>query len=139
MWGSNVVRAKDQVGAPVRSTRCHQPEVLERSDDSGKSSPCCPARDVLPEDILRPHLFDDAAELPEEPRAFPVKPALPAGPGEVLAGCPARDDIHLAAPRAAVEGGEVIPDRSAIQGLGFHPGHEDGRSEGFPFDVADGA
>ena len=46
------------------------------------------------------------------------------------------DDIHRAAPRAAVEGGNVVPDNSLIQGRVFHPRHESGCGEGFPFDMA---
>lgn len=45
------------------------------------------------------------------------------------------DDIHEAAPRSAVEGGNVVPDRRAIQGRVFHPCHERGRCVGFPLDV----
>ena len=45
------------------------------------------------------------------------------------------EDIHEAAPRAAVEGGNVVPDRCRIQGLAFHPRHESGCCEGFPLDV----
>jgi hypothetical protein len=56
-----------------------------------------------------------------------------------LAGEAGSDEIHAATPRAAVEGGEVVPDRSLIQGLVFHPGHEDGRCVGIPFNVSHGA
>lgn len=45
------------------------------------------------------------------------------------------EDMNLAAPRSAVEGGNVIPDRRLIQGRVFHPRHEGGCSEGFPLDV----
>ena len=43
--------------------------------------------------------------------------------------------MNLSTPEAAVEGFDVIPDRSVIQGLVRHPRHEGARGEGFPFDV----
>lgn len=62
-----------------------------------------------------------------------------AGDGERLARVPGRDEIHAATPRAAVEGSQVSPDRSAIQGLCFHLRHERGRRSCFPFNVTYGA
>lgn len=59
----------------------------------------------------------------------------PAGIAFSLARVAASDDIHDATPAAAVEGGNVVPDRRRIQGRVFHPCHEGGRGEGFPFDV----
>lgn len=52
-----------------------------------------------------------------------------------LARISARHAIHKAAPWAAVEGCEIVPDRSPIQALVFHPCHESGRGVGFPLDV----
>ncbi|SNS74204.1 hypothetical protein SAMN04488078_102962 [Antarctobacter heliothermus] len=46
------------------------------------------------------------------------------------------DDIHSAAPRSTVKGSNVVPDNSLIQGRVFHPRHESGCGEGFPFDMA---
>ena len=54
---------------------------------------------------------------------------------ERLARIASKDDVHAAAPVAAVEAGNIVPDRSPIQGLDFHPGHENGRRVGFPLDV----
>ncbi len=47
--------------------------------------------------------------------------------------------MNLATPRAAVEGGNIIPDRRLIQGFVFHPRHEGGCREGFPLDVTNSA
>jgi hypothetical protein len=58
---------------------------------------------------------------------------------EGLAGETGSDEIHAATPRATVEGGEVRPDRSLIQGLVCHPRHESGRCVGVPFNVSHGA
>ncbi len=66
-----------------------------------------------------------------------VRPTAPAGDAERLARIARREAIHDATPWPAVEGGNVVPDRSLIQGLLFHPRHEDGRGEGVPLDVTD--
>ena len=70
---------------------------------------------------------------PEVPRVLRA-PAL-ARDGERLARIARSDDVHRAAPRAAVEGGNIVPDRRRIQGRVFHPRHEDGRGVGVPLDV----
>jgi hypothetical protein len=56
-----------------------------------------------------------------------------------LAGISSRHDLHLSTPRPAAEGREIVPDRSPIQGLLFHPGHESGRGTCFPLNVTYGA
>ena len=56
--------------------------------------------------------------------------------GKWLARIACADNIHRAAPRVAVEGGNIIPDNSLIQGRVFHPRHEDGCGEGLPLDIA---
>ena len=57
------------------------------------------------------------------------------GRAERLARVARREDIHEAAPRAALERDHVIPDRRLAQGLVFHPGHEGGRGVSVSFDV----
>lgn len=106
---------------------------LELGEDGGKSSPC--TADVLPEEKRGLALVGNADLLEEEAAALTVEPGLLSGDREVLARCAASDAIHDATPRAAIEGGEVVPDRSLTQGLLLHPGHEAGRGEGFPLDV----
>jgi|TARA_Y100000294_G_scaffold37911_1_gene33583 hypothetical protein len=61
----------------------------------------------------------------------------PPGDTERLARVSRSEDVHRAAPWPAVKGGNVIPDRSLIQGRVFHPRHEDGRGEGIPLDITD--
>ena len=90
--------------------------------------------DVLEEAPLGLDFFDDAADVGPHPAGIGGAQAL-AGAAFALARVAARDDIHKATPRAAVEGGNIVPDRCLIQGRVFHPGHESGRSVGFPFDV----
>lgn len=91
-------------------------------------------RDVLEEDESGLDLPDDSLDVrPQVPRVIGAK-AL-AGRREGLARVARSDEIHDAAPRAAVEGCEIVPDRCKIQGLVFHPLHEEGRAVCFPLDV----
>jgi len=91
--------------------------------------------DVLEEHEGRLALADDAGDMRPKVARVVRAPAL-ARDRERLARIPRSDDVHRAAPRAAVEGGNVVPDRRAIQGRLFHPCHENGRGVGFPFDMA---
>jgi hypothetical protein len=91
--------------------------------------------DILEEDEGRFDFADDAGDMwPEMARVIRA-PAF-ARDGERLARIARSDDVHRAAPKAAVEGSNVVPDNSLIQGRIFHPRHESGCGEGFPFDMA---
>ena len=91
--------------------------------------------DVLEEDEGRLDLANDPGDMwPEVARVIRA-PAF-ARDGERLARIARSDDVHCAAPRAAVEGSNIVPDRRRIQGRVFHPRHEDGCGVGFPFDMA---
>lgn len=91
--------------------------------------------DVFKEDEGRLDLTDDAGDMrPEVARV--VRALALACDGERLARIARSDDIHRAAPMAAVEACNVVPDRRWIQGRLFHPCHENGRGVGFPFDIA---
>ena len=91
--------------------------------------------DILEEDEGRLDLADDAGDMRPEVARVVSTPAL-ARDRERLARIARSDDVHRAAPRAAIEGSNVVPDRCAIQGRVFHPRHENGCGEGFPFDMA---
>ena len=91
--------------------------------------------DILEEDEGRFDLADDAGDMRPEVARIVGTPAL-ARDGERLARIARSDDVHRAAPRAAVEGGNVVPDRRVIQGRVFHPRHKSGCGVGFPFDMA---
>jgi hypothetical protein len=91
--------------------------------------------DILEEHEGRLDLADDAGDMWPEVARVVRTPAL-ARDGERLARIARSDDVHRAAPRAAVEGGNIVPDNSLIQGRVFHPRHESGRGEGFPLDMA---
>jgi len=91
--------------------------------------------DVLKKDEGRLDLADDAGDMRPEVARIGRAPAL-ARDGERLARIARREDVHRAAPWFAVEAGNVVPDRRAIQGRFFHPRHDNGCGEGFPFDMA---
>ena len=91
--------------------------------------------DILEEDEGRFDLTDDAGDMRPEVARIIRTPAF-ARDGERLARIARSDDVHRAAPRAAVKGGNIVPDNSLIQGRVFHPRHESGCGEGFPFDMA---
>ena len=91
--------------------------------------------DILEEHEGRLDLTDDAGDMrPEMAWILGTEPS--ARHAEWLARIARSNDIHRAAPRAAVKGGNVVPDNSLIQGRIFHPRHESGCGEGFPFDMA---
>ncbi|SMX45910.1 hypothetical protein MAA8898_03277 [Maliponia aquimaris] len=91
--------------------------------------------DILEEHERRLDLSNDPGDMrPEMARVVRAPPL--ARDGERLARIARSDDVHCAAPRAAVEGGNVVPDNSLIQGRVFHPRHESGCGKGFPFDMA---
>lgn len=91
--------------------------------------------DILKEDEGRLAFADDAGDM--RPEMARVVRALPfTSDAERLARISRSDDIHRAAPWAAVEGSNIVPDRCAIQGRVFHPRHESGCGVGFPFDMA---
>ena len=91
--------------------------------------------DILEDDEGRFDFADDAGHMRPEVARVVRAPAL-ARDRERLARISRSDDVHRAAPRAAVEAGNVVPDRRWIQGRLFHPRHENGRGVGFPFDMA---
>jgi hypothetical protein len=91
--------------------------------------------DILEEDEGRLDLANDARDMGPEVARIVRAPAF-ARDRERLARIARSDDVHRAAPRAAVEAGNIVPDRRWIQGRLFHPCHENGRGVGFPFDMA---
>lgn len=92
------------------------------------------AGDILEEAPFGTDLPDDAGNLgPEVSRVGLPAPA--AAQGEGLAGIAGRDEMKAATPRAAVEGSQIVPDRSRSQGRVCHPRHESGRGETVSLDM----
>jgi len=96
------------------------------------------AEHVFEEDPFGADFADDARDVrPEVARVF--RAAAPSRRGEGLAGIAGSEDMNAAAPRAAVEGLNIVPDRRAIHGFVFHTRDESGRSVGFPLDETNSA
>lgn len=96
------------------------------------------AFDVLEEHPSRPDFAHDAGDFWPQVSWILFAAASP-GLAEGLAGITGRDDMNAAAPRSAVEGSQIVPDRRRSQGLVAHPRHERGRRVGFPLDVTHSA
>ena len=94
--------------------------------------------DVLQEDEPRSHVSHDPGDVGPEPSLI-IDTSTSTGGRERLARETGSDEINSATPRCTVEGDEVRPDRSLIQGLVFHPRHESGRCVAFPFNVSHGS
>ncbi len=93
------------------------------------------AGDVFKEAPFRRDLADDPGDGGPEVARIVLPPAVP-GQRKRLAGITGRDDMNAAAPRPAVEGSQIVPDRSRSQGRVRHPGHESGRGETVSLDMA---
>lgn len=128
-------------GAEVRGRRVARRGPLEAQ--CSKLSPnrlgvVKKAGDVLDEDGGGLALEGDSDEVGPQ-GSLVVVAGAGAGGGVGLAGQAGSEEIHLAAIRSAVEGREIVPDRSRIQGRVLHPRHEVGRCTGFPLNVTHGA
>lgn len=96
------------------------------------------AFDVFEEHPSWPDLAHDARDLGPQVSGI-LFAAASSGLTEGLAGITGRDDMNTAAPRSAVKGSQIVPDRRRSQGLVAHPRHERGRRVGFPLDVTHSA
>ncbi len=119
-----------------RKQSCRKP-VAQRDQSAGDfgEAEAEMMGDVFEEDEGRLDLADDPGDMRPEVARVIRAPAL-ARHAERLARIARRDDIHRAAPRLAVECGNVVPDNSLIQGRVRHPRHESGRGICFPLDMA---
>ncbi len=110
---------------------------LKFSEDFGKSKSKM-SINVFTEDEGGFDFANDSGKFRPEVARVTCSETL-AGVTEWLARVAARYEIHNAAPRSAIEGFEIVPDRRSIQGLVFHPRHESGRCVGFPLNVSHGS
>ncbi len=91
--------------------------------------------DIFHEEESRSHVASDPPDLGPEPAFISLCESLTSD-ANGLTWEPSSDEIHDATPRRRIEGAQVTPDRSRIQGRVRHPGHEDGRAVGLPLDSA---
>lgn len=124
VWSANVGRCETE---PFRIVPCFGQRPENVVDPHSKD-----AWDVFQEDESRSHLANDSINVGPEPSIVVESGAL-ADNGDWLARESRSDEIHNATPRSAIEGCEIVPNRSFRQGLAFHPCHEDGRGVSVPF------
>jgi hypothetical protein len=130
MWRADFRRREEARRKPVA-------QADQVSGDLGKSEAQMMG-DILVQDEGRLDLADDARDVRPQV-AWVVRAEPSASDRKRLARIARAENVHRAAPRAAVDGSNVVPDRRAIQGRVFHPRHEHGRSVGFPLDVTQSA
>lgn len=128
---------RSNVGRTNASPLRIEPEVGQLPENASEAQGKVPS-DVLQQDVSRSHLANDSSDVGPEVALVVFTVALTCV-GEGLAGVSRSNEIHRSTPRSAIEGLEIVPDRSWIQGLVFHPSHEDGRGESVPLDVAHGS
>lgn len=94
--------------------------------------------DVFHEDEAGSYLTNDAGHVRPDRRLRPVDDpeTLPCG-RDVGAGESTNDEIHLAAPRSAIEGSGICVYRSRIQGVIKYARYQYSDRKGFSFDVSD--
>lgn len=88
---------------------------------------------VLDEEPPRAGLAHDAPDVGPEPPLIVDAESLPCD-GCSLAGEPGNDEIHSSAIRAAVEGFQIVEDRTRIHETFDHSRSDDGCGEGLPLD-----
>ena len=92
------------------------------------------AGDIFKEAPGGPDFADNAGDVGPEMARIRFAKAVPRE-REWLARIARRDDMNAVAPRAAVKGPQIVPDRSRSQGLVRHPTHESGRGETVSLDI----
>ena len=90
--------------------------------------------DVFKEAPARADLADDAGDVRPKVAGI-VLPEAVTGKRKGLAGITGSDEMNAVAPRPAIEGSQIVPDRSRCQGRVCHPRHESGRSETVSLDI----
>ena len=139
---SFIAREDEETFAPVggahfrrRKESCRKPvaHADQAFGDFGKPEAQM-IGDIFEKDEGRPALLGDTCDVWPEVTGI-ARAETPPGEREWLARIARSEDIHDAAPSAAVEGGNVVPDRRPIQGRVLHPCHEHSRCIGFPLNV----
>lgn len=93
--------------------------------------------DVLQSEAPRTAIVGNVEDVEKEAGALAVKSCPLSCDADVLAREARSDDIHASAPRCAVEGSQVTPDRRRIKGSRFHKRDQLSGGSGFPLHVTD--
>jgi hypothetical protein len=119
--------------APLRI----EPELGQVPENSFQASNK-EAWDVLQKDPPGLNVANDADNLRPDVAVVALAELLP-GDAKRLTGESRSNEIHDSTPRASIEGSEVTPERSRIQGALFHTRRQDRGGIGFPLHVTDDA
>lgn len=95
--------------------------------------------DVLQKEPARTAIVGDVQDVEEQAGTLAIKAGAAAGNADVLAREARNEEIHASAPRCAVEGEQVRPDRRRIKGSRFHKAGKLRGCRGFPLHVANGS
>lgn len=95
--------------------------------------------DVLQNEPSRTAIIGKVKDVEEQARPLAIKPGSAACNADVLAREARNKEIHKSAPRCAVEGEQVRPDRRRIKGSRFHKAGKLRGCSGFPLHVANGS
>jgi hypothetical protein len=117
-----------------QSRFCCIAQLAKASCDVGKSQ-IDMAFDIFAKEPFGPDFVGDSGDFGPKVTGIVGSPPL-SGMAEGLAGIAGSDDMNATAPRSAVEGSQIVPNRGLAQGRIFHPRHEGGRRMGFPLDVS---
>ena len=110
-----------------------EPELGKVGEDVWEPGPN-KSGDVLQEDVARSHVSNDPGNVWPDPSLI-IDTSTGSRLTERLARETGSDEIHSAAPRCAVKGREIVPNRRRVQGRLVHPGHECGRCVAVPLNV----
>lgn len=105
------------------------------SGGGGSSDGC----DVLQNKPTRTASVGNVEDVEEQTGSLAIKAGASTSNAEVLAREPRNEEIHASAPRCAIEGEQVRPDRRRIKRSRFHKADKLRGSSGFPLHVANGA
>ncbi len=126
---------RSHVGCSENVIGAHIPDVGKVSDDQAQSS-ANKSADLFHEEPFGLDLSHNAVDIVPYPAGV-GDTLLFSGDGPRLTGDAGSDAIHFSAPRAAVEGGKIAPDRRVIQGLRFNLCDQVCDREGFPLHHTD--
>lgn len=138
MRRANIFRSEEQRRRDVKA------QLAKLLAEFAKMSVCNPLANILEVDQGGATLSDDSDGVPERtapvaaPTSLVVIAAPLSGAAVWLAGRRGADDIDVSAQRSGVQIGDVAAEnRRSLHGRRFHPGQQQGRGVGFPFDVTE--
>jgi hypothetical protein len=119
----------------MRSHIPHRGKISNNSVESEKSK----VWRVFNENVSWQNFADDSLKFTPQPRTRTVESSLRPIDGDVLARKPARNHVNNSAPRSAVKGANIIPDRERLENAFILSSAQYASGVGVDFDGTDGA